>query len=180
MRRVIGPAALASMLLLLTAQVALGAKPFQERITFEDSFPAEELCGVEVTTHVTVKATVLGFEDRFVDISRAVITWTNEDGEWLQNSVAGPVFFEERLEGEILTITTRHAGVQSRLTSAAGREAAFDRGTITFVTTIDLNDLENENDDVFLGSEVISMAGPHPEADSDFELFCEVVNDVLG
>jgi hypothetical protein len=48
------------------------------------------------------------------------------------------------------------------------------------VTTIDLNDLENEEDDIFLGSEVISVAGPHPEVDSDFELFCEVVTGVLG
>jgi hypothetical protein len=46
--------------------------------------------------------------------------------------------------------------------------------------TIDLNDLENEEDDELLGFEVVSVAGPHPEIDSDFELFCEVVNDVLG
>jgi len=179
MRRVIGPTALASALILLSAQIALGARPTHERLVVDESF-AEELCGIEVMTHLTIKATLLGFEDRFVDISRAVVTWTNDDGDWLQNSVAGPVFFEERLDGDILTVTARHVGVHSHLISAAGQEAAFDRGTITFVTTIDLNDLENEEDDVFLGSEVVSVAGPHPEVDSDFELFCEVVNDVLG
>ncbi len=60
------------------------------------------------------------------------------------------------------------------------REPAFDRGTVTFVSTIDLNDPENEEDDVFLGFEVVQLAGPHPEVDADFELFCEVVVEVLG
>jgi len=45
---------------------------------------------------------------------------------------------------------------------------------------IDLNDLEDEEDDVFVSSEILFQAGPHPEADSDFALFCEVVHDVLG
>ena len=179
MRRVIGPAALASMLLLLSAQIALGARPSHERFTIDESFP-EELCGIDVMAHFAIKATVLGFDDHFVDISRAVITWTNDDGDWLRNSVAGPTFIQEQLDGDILTITERHAGVHSHLTSAAGREPAFDRGTVTFVSTIDLNDLENEEDDVFLGFEIVQLAGPHPEIDADFELFCEVAIEVLG
>jgi hypothetical protein len=179
MRRVIRPATLAITLLLLTTQLVLGAKPSHERITVDETF-SEELCGVEVMTHVTIKATVLGFDDHFVDISRAVVIWTNDDGDWLRNSVAGPTFFQEQLDGDILTLTDRHAGVHSHLTSAAGQEAVFDRGTVTFVTTIDLNDLGDEDDDVFLGFEVVKLAGPHPEVDADFELFCEVVIDVLG
>lgn len=179
MRRVIRPAALAATMLLLIAQVALGARPIHEKFTIDESFP-EELCGIEVMTHVEVKGNVLIFDDRFVEVSRVEITWTNDDGDWLHNSVSGPVFIEERVEADILTITIRHAGVHSHLTSAAGQEQVFDRGTVTFVVTIDLNDLENEEDDVFLGFEVVKMAGPHPEVDSDFELFCEVVIDVLG
>ncbi|MCA1569688.1 MAG: hypothetical protein LC798_05070 [Chloroflexi bacterium] len=179
MRRVIRSVVMTSTLLLLTAQLALGARPIHEKFTIDESF-SEDLCGVEVTAHVQIKGNVLIFEDRAVDVSRVKVTWTNEAGDWLQNTVSGPVFIEERLDGDILTITTRHAGVHSHLVSAAGREAAFDRGTITFVTTIDLNDLEDQDDDVFLGSEVVARAGPHPEADSGFELFCEVVNDVLG
>ena len=180
MRRVIGPAVLATMLLLLSAQIVLGAKPFHERFTLDETIPGDELCGIEVTTHLVIKATLLGFDDHFVDISRAVVTWTNADGDWLRNSVAGPTFIQEQLDGDILTITERHVGVHSHLTSAAGKEPAFDRGTVTFVITIDLNDLENEDDDVFLGFEVVKLAGPHPEVDSDFELFCEVVTEVLG
>jgi hypothetical protein len=39
MRRIIGPAALASTLLLLTAQVALGAKPVHDKFTVAESSP---------------------------------------------------------------------------------------------------------------------------------------------
>ncbi len=179
MRRVIRPAALATTMLLLIAQVALGARPVHEKFTVAGSFP-EELCGIQVMTTLEIKGNVLIFDDRVIDVSRVEVTWTNGDGDWLHNSVSGPVFIEEQLEGDILTITIRHAGVHSHLTSAAGQERAFDRGTVTFVVTIDLNDLENEEDDVFLGFEVDKMAGPHPEVDSDFELFCEVAIDVLG
>ena len=179
MRRIFGPAVLASMLLLVAAQVALGAAPFHDRFRLDETFN-EELCGIEVTTHVEGNVNVLGFEDHFVDLSRLVITWTNAGGNWLQNAISGPAFIEEQLVGDILTITERHAGVHEHLRSEAGQEPAFDRGTITLQITIDLNDLENEEDDVFLGVEVLFVAGPHPEADSDFALFCEVVEDVLG
>jgi hypothetical protein len=167
------------MLLLLTAQLALGARPVHERFTVDEVF-TEELCGIEVTTHVVIKGNFLGFDDRSVDISRVDITWTNAEGDWLQNFIAGPVWFEERLDGDILTLVDRHAGVHERLRSSAGITAAFDRGLIEFRTVIDLNDLEDEEDDVFLSSETVIQAGPHPEADSDFALFCEVVEDVLG
>jgi hypothetical protein len=179
MRRVIAPVALASTLLLLTAQVALGARPVHEKFTVDESF-TEELCGIEVMTQVNIKGNVLIFDDRLVDVSRVEVTWTNDSGEWLRNSVSGPVFVTEQLDGDILTVTERHAGVHSHLTSAAGQEPAFDRGTVTFMIIIDLNDLENQEDDELLAFEVVSVAGPHPEIDSDFELFCEVVNDVLG
>ncbi|HEX7197477.1 MAG TPA: hypothetical protein VF364_11680, partial [Candidatus Limnocylindria bacterium] len=80
MRRVIGPAALATALLVLTAQIALGARPIHEKFTAEESFP-EDLCGVEVMTHLDIKGNVLIFEDRLVDLSRVQVTWTNNAGE---------------------------------------------------------------------------------------------------
>ena len=179
MRRVLGPAAVASMLLLLTAQLALGAGPVHDKFSIDESIP-EELCGIDVTTHVLIKGNVLEFDDRFVDVSRAQITWTNADGDWLQNIAAGPSTFVEVLEGDILTITERHVGVHERLRSSAGLTPAFDRGQIVFLNVIDLNDLGDDEDDVFLSAETLFQAGPHPEADSGFELFCEVVTDVLG
>ena len=179
MRRVLRPLLLTALVLLLSAQVALGAKPIHEKFVVDETFE-DNLCGIEVVTRLQVKGNVLIFEDRIKDVSQIRLTWTNADGDWLENFIAGPAFIEEQLDGDILTFTFRLAGIQERLRSSAGLTAAFDRGQITFRDVIDLNDLENPEDDVFLSSEIISQAGPHPEADSGFTLFCDVVQDVLG
>ena len=34
--------------------------------------------------------------------------------------------------------------------------------------------------DEFISMEVVVNRGPHPDLDSDFELFCEVMTDALG
>ena len=49
-----------------------------------------------------------------------------------------------------------------------GRVLLRDAGVITFRDTFDLETGE------FLGTEV-TVSGPHPEADSDFTLFCETI-----
>lgn len=179
MRRVPIPLMLAGLLLLATAQVALGAKPVHDKFVFEETF-TEDLCGIPVTTHIEVRGNFLGFEDRGLDVSQVRITFTNTEGDWLENFIAGAAFFEEQLVGDILTLTARHAGVHERLRSSEGLTAAFDRGQIVFRDVIDLNDLENPDDDVFISSETLFVAGPHPEAQSDFALFCEVVEAALG
>ena len=179
MRRVLLPFALAAMVVLLTASFASAAKPIHEKFVIDETF-TEDLCGIEVTTHLEIKGNILFFEDRLIDLSLVRATWTNEDGDWLELFAAGPAFVQEQLDGDILTITVRQAGVQERLRSSEGLTAAFDRGQIVFRVVIDLNDLEDPEDDVFLSFEIVFQAGPHPEADSDFALFCQVVHDVLG
>ena len=179
MRRVFSPLLPTVLVLLFSAQLALAAKPIHENFVFNDTF-TEDLCGIEVTTQVQVKVNSLSFEDRFMDLSVVQVTWTNDEGDWLQNFAAGPGFLEEQLDGDILTITERHAGVHERLRSSTGLTAAFDRGQIVFRIVIDLNDPEDFEDDVLLSFETLFQAGPHPEADSDFALFCDVVHDVLG
>ena len=140
----------------------------------------EDVCGITATIRTEARGSVLVFADRTIEVSLVRVTITNDEGDWLRNFVAGPVFIEEQLEGDILTITLRFAGVHSKWRSSEGLTPAFDRGQIIFRDVIDLNDLEDPEDDVFLSSELLFQAGPHPEADSDFALFCEVVHDVLG
>jgi hypothetical protein len=114
------------------------------------------------------------------DSTRVRLTWTNAAGTWLRNDIAGPVTQVVTDNGDgTITIVNRNRGVQEWLRSADGIEAAFDRGLITFTTVIDLHDPEDDADDEVLSSDV-SQSGPHPDADSDFELFCAVVEDVLG
>jgi hypothetical protein len=43
-----------------------------------------------------------------------------------------------------------------------------------------LGDLSTTADDEFLGQVVTGITGPHPQAESDFELFCQNVQKVLG
>ena len=179
MRRVSGPVLIAALMLLLSVQVALAAKPIHEKFVVDETI-AENLCGIEVMTHIEIKGNVLIFSNHVVDVSLIRITFTNSDGDWLENFIAGPVFIEEQLDGDILTVTSRNVGVHERLRSSEGLTAAFDRGQITFRDVIDLNDLDNPDDDVFVSSEILFQAGPHPEADSGFALFCEVVLEVLG
>jgi hypothetical protein len=179
MRRAAVPLTLATLLILATAHIVAAAKPVHDKFVVDETF-SEELCGIQVTTHLLVRGNVLDFEDHFVDLSQVMITWTNTDGDWLELFVAGAFFITEELSGDILTVTVRSAGIPERLRSAEGLTPAFDRGQIAFRDVIDLNDLENPEDDVFISSEVLFQAGPHPEFDSGFTLFCEVVADVLG
>jgi hypothetical protein len=179
MRRVVRPLLLALVVLALAAPAALGARPIHEKFTVDETF-TEELCGITVTTRVQLKGNVLIFEDRVIDASQVTVTWTNTEDNWLELFVAGPAFVEEQLEGDILIIDVRIAGIPERIRSSEGLTPAFDRGLVIFRDTIDLNDLEDPEDDVFLGREVFFQAGPHPDLDSDFALFCEVVHDVLG
>ncbi len=181
MRRVTISASLAVGLLVLMSATTLAARPVEHHVGYVDDTFDEELCGIAVTTRVQAHENIFIYEDgRFVDRSQVTVTWTNEDGEWLTTSSAGTRTVGEVESDGTLTITESHVGVQSRLRSSDGITAAFDRGRIGFVTVIDLNDPEDPEDDVVVSSDVVDVAGPHPEADSDFALFCEVVTDVLG
>lgn len=181
MRRRFVPLLFAALLALSVAAPAAAARPIHDKFTVDETITGDNLCEIEVSTRVEVNGNVLVFDDGHVaDVSLIRLTFTNADGDWLTNFVAGPVFITEQLDGDILTITAVNRGVHEMLRSADGISAAFDRGQITFQNVIDLNDLEDEEDDVLLSSEILFVAGPHPEADAGFELFCEVVADVLG
>jgi hypothetical protein len=180
MRRAAIPAIVLPALLLLSPQAALGARPIEHVVQKVDDTFAEELCGIAVTTHVEVNENVLVYEGSFTDLSRVRVTWTNADGDWLQLFAAGRASIQFEEENGILTITEWHSGVQERLRSSAGITAAFDRGRIGFAIVIDLNDPEDPEDDELVSFEILFVAGPHPEADSDFSLFCDVVTEVLG
>jgi hypothetical protein len=178
MQRMSRAVALATVLLLLSAQIALGAKPFHDKFTIDETFE-ETICDIDVTTHLELNGNALGFGTHFVDLTQGTITFTDADGDWVSNMIAGPATFSEELDGDILTLVERHVGVHEKLRSSEGLLPAFDRGQIGFITVIDLNDLDDEEDDVLLSFDVTFQAGPHPEADSDFSLFCDTLASVL-
>jgi hypothetical protein len=179
MRRALVSLVLAVLAAALTTQLAVAAKPTHEKFTVDETF-TEELCGISVTTHLQIKGNVLFVDDREVDLSQALITWSNSEGDWLELFFAGPDFIETQLHGDIRTVDVRIAGVPERMRSSEGLTPVFDRGLVVYQDTVDLNDLDDPDDNVLLGREVFFQAGPHPDLDSDLALFCEVVLDVLG
>jgi hypothetical protein len=161
---------------------ALGAKPerFHERVV--DFFQAEDVCGLTVDVAVAGVFTDLVFFDkdgnfvRFVSLSSFRITYTDADGDSV--IVRNANLFESREivneQAGTITIVTTYKGLPEKIQTAQGPVRLRDAGIITFSETFDLatGDL--------ISSEIVTVKGPHPEADSDFQLFCEIVTDALG
>ena len=179
--RLAAPVAVVCLLALAMAPAALAAKGTHEQVTIDDT-SEEELCGIPVTTHLVVTGPVNTTSGgRVTDNTRVRVTWTNDDGTWLANDISGQFRQTETDNGDgTVTVVQTNRGVHERLRSADGIEAAFDRGQIVFRTVIDLHDPADPDDDEVIASDIPKQAGPHPDADSDFELFCAVVEDVLG
>jgi hypothetical protein len=172
--RAVIPACLLAALL-MSAQVALAAKPVEHFVgRFDETFP-EVVCGVSVTIHVEGKVNFLEYGGSIKAAEQIQETWTNADGDWLQLFNAG--HFQGQIEEDngVLTITEWISGIH-RTSSAAGITADFGRGRIGNVIVIDLNDPETFEDDEIISFETVFSAGQHPAED----VFCEVVAGVLG
>jgi hypothetical protein len=163
-------------ILLALPAAALAAKPverFHDRFT--DSF-SENVCGIDVeTTLIVVDNFTLYDDGSFADQSSVRITFTNpENGKVVKLSSAGLIKGTAVIDEEAGTITFSDdfRGLPEKLQTEHGSVLLRDAGIIVFTDTFDL-----ETGD-FISGEVV-IKGPHPEAESDFELFCEVVTEGL-
>jgi hypothetical protein len=154
----------------------LAAKPvaaFHDHFT--DAFSGE-ICGIPVEIKVVVSDNFFLYaDDSFKDASSAMQTFTNPDnGKAVVLSSAGTVTGTAVIDEQANTITfvTSYKGLPEKIQAANGPILLRDAGVITFSDTFDLTTGD------FIGSEV-TISGPHPEADSDFVLFCEVVTAAL-
>ena len=86
--------------------------------------------------------------------------------------VTGPSPLVDEEAGTI-TFLTSFIGLPEKIQTAKGPVLLRDAGIITFADTFDLETGE------FISSEITVNKGPHPEADSDFTLFCEVISEAL-
>jgi len=155
---------------------ALAAKPiaaFHDHFT--DSF-SDEVCGIPVEVKLVVTDNFFLYaDDSFKDTSSVMQTFTNpENGNAVVLSGAGTVTGTAVIDEQAGTITfvTSFIGLPEKIQTADGPVLLRDAGIITFSDTFDLAT------DEFLGSKV-AIKGPHPEADSDFVLFCEVITAAL-
>jgi hypothetical protein len=169
--------ALIAALVVLPAS-ALGAKPIEQfHDHFTESF-SDEICGIPVD--VTLVATdnfFLYADESFKDTSSFRSTLTNPvNGKSVVISsaglVSGPAPIVDEEAGTI-TFLTSFKGLPEKIQTANGRVLLRDAGFVTFADTFDLETGE------FISSEIIVNKGPHPDLDSDFTLFCEVVSKAL-
>jgi hypothetical protein len=165
-------AALLAVSALLPGTTLAASKPIEQfHDQFTDSF-STDLCGIEVDAVIVVSDNFFLYEDgSFKDASSFRATYTNPDnGKSVLLSSAGIVIGTAIIDEGAGTIsfTTSYMGLPEKIQSARGRVLLRDAGMITFTDTFDL-----ETGD-FLGTEV-TISGPHPEAESDFTLFCDTV-----
>ena len=177
MRPMRAVALFAALVIVLALPVsALAAKPVER---FHDHFTEtfeSNLCGIDGTSTIVVQNTFTVYSDgSFKSAGSFRETFTALNGKSVKISSAGttsgpaPVIDEE---AGTITFINSFKGLPEKIQTNRGSVLLRDAGIITFADTFDLETGE------FLGSEV-TIKGPHPEAESDFEAFCEVVIPAL-
>jgi hypothetical protein len=157
---------------------ALGGKPVEQfHDHFTESF-SDEICGIPVDVDLVVTDNFFLYaDDSFKDTSSFMATFTNPaNGKSVVISSAGLVSGPAPLvdeEAGTITFFTSFKGLPEKIQTANGRVLLRDAGVVTFADTFDL-----ETGD-FISSEITVNKGPHPELDSDFTLFCEVISEAL-
>lgn len=156
--------------------VVLAAAPVERfRDHFSDTF-ANQLCGIDGSSTIVVQNTfTLYSDDSFKSVGSYRETFTAENGKAVTitatGTTSGPAPIIDEDAGTITFVTT-FKGLPEKIQTLRGKVLLRDAGIITFADTFDLETGE------FLGTDV-TVKGPHPEADSDFEAFCEVIVPAL-
>jgi hypothetical protein len=155
---------------------ALGAKPIaQFHDHFTESF-SDEICGIPVDVEIVVTDNFFLYaDDSFKDTSSFMATFTNPvNGKSVKVSSAGQIRGSAIVDEEAGTVTfvTTFKGLPEKIQTDNGPVLLRDAGIATFIDTFELVTGE------FISSDVI-IKGPHPDLESDFTLFCEVITEAL-
>jgi hypothetical protein len=156
---------------------ALGAKPIEQ---FHDHFTGSAsggICGISVDIEFVVTDNFFVYVDSFKDTNSAKVTYTNPaNGKAVivsnAGQVVGPPPIIDDAAGTI-TFSVSFKGLPEKISTPHGPVLLRDAGFITFADTFDLATGE------FLSQQVV-VHGPHPEFDSGFTLFCQVVSQAIG
>jgi hypothetical protein len=167
--------AVAALLVTLPGS-ASAAQPLAFHDHFTDS-SSDVVCGVAVNIDARVTDNVFLFGDGTAKgTGSSEVTLTNpQNGKAVVASVAGqvvtpPPVIDQR--AGTITFLTSFKGLPEKIQTAHGPVLTRDAGIITFADAFDLQ----------TGGPVSSQTiikGPHPEAASDFTLFCQVVTAAL-
>jgi hypothetical protein len=169
------------VLVSLMPSTAVAAPPTIEHFRDVGTDVDPDFCGtgqaidVEFDIRGTVWISPQG-EDVLVRVTeRGKVTFTNPDtGQSLLNTWA-QMTTEQIIEGDggVETLLITFKGLPSKLKLPHGEVLSRDAGVIAFEITFDATG-------EVIDFQVVVNKGPHPEADSDFQLFCEIAVPALG
>jgi hypothetical protein len=168
------------------ALMAIGGAPSalaqgQQHDRFRDIFTDvdDDFCGtgetINVAGNVLVNEWSAPHKGDFKSTATGKITLTNPlTGDTAVNRFAGP-FWVVNISGDpegdhVEEVTV--AGLPELWKLAHGRVLIRDAGYVVIRNTIE--------DDEVVDQEVLVVHGPHPDLESDFALFCEVLPEALG
>jgi hypothetical protein len=175
-------AVLGAVALALGVVVSAGAKgaPIHTQVSFTAPF---DECGIQGTAQVQGvdifwpvfdgDGNVVSFKDN----AQIKQTFT-ANGKTLVVAAAGQhTGFASGDFNGLITFTDNYRGLPERIYAPGGPVLTRDAGIVTQVTVVDFS--TNPDGDV-VSSTITLEKGPHPEADADFNLFCQVFTQVLG
>ncbi len=178
MRRLFALSGLVATVLLAFMASSTGAAPLVNRFhgTFSDTFP-DNICGIDGTTVVSGMDNIQEFADgTFKDEFRQNYVFTSAaTGKSVLLFVAqqftgtGPI---DNGDGTITFVST-FKGLPEKIKLSNGRVLSRDAGFVSFNDTFDATTGE------FLGETISPENGPHPDLDSGFALFCDVIVPAL-
>lgn len=167
----------------IAAPTAHAAQPERFHGHFLDVVEDIDVCGINVDLVAEGVFTDLVFFDNagnltgFQSMASGTNTFTADDGKSVVVQFAGqysegvPIVDED---AGTITFTSTNKGLPEKFMTPGGPVLLRDAGVISFANTFDL-----ETGD-FISFEVTVNNGPHPEADSDFTLFCETLTAALA
>ena len=141
-----------------------------------------DLCGQDIVATVDLYAIQQQRLGRngfplFQGIFNGTQTYTNPDnGKSVNVRLAGVGYkglsVTDNGDGTI-TVRSATSGLQEQLRLPDGTLVSIDAGRLVNTVVLDYNGTPTiEEDDTLISEELIFQAGPHPDLDSDFELFC--------
>jgi hypothetical protein len=163
--------------LVLAPATALAAKPVERfHDNFRDTF-TDVVCGIPVDgVAVGVETFRLYADGSFRETASVRITLTNPaNSKSIVISNAGQVTGTAIVNEAAGTVTfvTTFKGLPEKIQTARGSVLLRDAGIAVFTEVFDLATGDPISSDV-------SIKGPHPDLESDFALFCQVVVPALS
>jgi hypothetical protein len=181
-RRLAAASGAGAVLMLMTLAAAPAALAADQQVNhFRDVFTDvdPDFCGtgqqIDIAVDVRVTEWLAPHQADYKATVTGTVTFTNPlTGDTVINHFAN-AFWDETISGDpegihVHAFTTK--GLPELFKTPHGGVLTRDAGYIVFQDTFD--------GDTFISSEIVVNNGPHPQADSDFELFCEIMPEALG